>query len=105
MLSVRTQAAVAALSLAFAAHAPAMAADDGEKCEGFNRLLCLPMAAAASVANAAANVAEAVNFKKPSTKVIDATDEGDLERIKRFDPGKTPASRRKTCWAWPSIPT
>jgi hypothetical protein len=91
MLSVRTQAAVAALSLALAAHAPAMAADDGEKCEGFNRLLCMPMAAAASVANAAANVAEAVNFKKPSTKVIDATDEGDLERIKRFDPRKDPS--------------
>ena len=49
MLSVRTHAAVAALSLAFAAHSPAMAADQGEKCEGFNRLLCLPMAAAASV--------------------------------------------------------
>lgn len=91
MLSVRTQAAIAALSLALAAHAPAMAADDGEKCEGFNRLLCMPMAAAASVANAAANVAEAVNFKKPSTKVIDATDEGDLDRIKRFDPRKDPS--------------
>jgi hypothetical protein len=91
MLSVRTQAAVAALSLAFAAQSPAMAADDGEKCEGFNRLLCMPMAAAASVADAAANVAEAVNFKKPSTKVIDATDEGDLARIKRFDPRKDPS--------------
>lgn len=91
MLSVRTRAAVAALSLAFAAHTPAMAADDGEKCEGFNRLLCMPLAAAASVADAAASVAEAVNFKKPSTKVIDATDEGDLARIKRFESKKDPS--------------
>jgi len=95
MLSVRTRAAVAALSLAFAAQSPAMAADDGEKCEGFNRLLCMPLAAAATVgatvSNAAASVAEAVNFKKPSSKVIDATDEGDLARIKRFDPKKDPS--------------
>ncbi len=91
MLSVRSRAAVAALSLAFAAHAPAMAADDGEKCEGFNRLLCMPRAAAASVADAAANMVEAVNFKKPSSKVIDATDEGDLSRIKRFDQAKDPS--------------
>lgn len=91
MLSVRTRAAVAALSLAFAAQSPAMAADAGEKCEGFNRLLCMPLAAAASVADAAAGVAEAVNLKKPSTKVIDATDEGDLARIKRFDPRKDPS--------------
>ncbi|MGW8394759.1 ankyrin repeat domain-containing protein [Pseudoduganella sp. HUAS MS19] len=95
MLSVRTHAAVAALSLAFAAPSPAMAADDGEKCEGFNRLLCMPMAAAASVAGAAADAAagvvEAVNFKKPSSKVVDATDEGDLARIKRFDHRKDPS--------------
>ncbi len=96
MLSVRTHAAVAALSLAFAAHSPAMAADDGEKCEGFNRLLCMPIAAAASVADAAAGVAEMVTFKKPSTKVIDATDEGDLARIKRFDPRKDPSFEPET---------
>jgi hypothetical protein len=79
MQSIRTRAAVAVLSLACAAHAPAHAADDDKPCQGFSKLLCVPMAAAASVA-------DAVSFKKPAAKVASAIDEGDLARIKRFDP-------------------
>ncbi|WP_028102090.1 hypothetical protein [Pseudoduganella violaceinigra] len=95
MQSILTRTAAALLSLAVFVHAPANAADDGEKCEGFQRLICTPRAMAASAAEAIAsaaeavgNVAETINFKKPSTKVVDATDDGDLARIKRFDASK-----------------